>query len=107
MPKDKKGQQKVQMLKKTTVLCPSMSYITVHMLQVLAESFAPLWVITLNDAGVGRKLPIWKKTTGLSPSMSYYCCLMQVLAAVSFCIANIAKDKENLAVITDHGVIHK
>jgi hypothetical protein len=33
--------------------------------------------------------------------------LLQVLAAVSFCIANIAKDKENLAVITDHGVIHK
>ena len=42
MPKDKKGQKKVQMLKKTTVLCHSMSYITVHMLQVLAESFAPL-----------------------------------------------------------------
>jgi hypothetical protein len=33
--------------------------------------------------------------------------MLQVLAAVSFCIANIAKDKENLAVITDHGVIHK
>ena len=26
---------------------------------------------------------------------------------MSFAIANIAKDKENLAVITDHGVIHK
>ncbi len=33
--------------------------------------------------------------------------MLLVLAAVSFCIANIAKDKENLAVITDHGVIHK
>ena len=45
MPKDKKGQKKVQMLKKTTVRCHSMSYITVHtvpMLQVLAECFAPL-----------------------------------------------------------------
>ena len=31
----------------------------------------------------------------------------QVLAAVCFAIANIARDKENLAVITDHGVIHK
>ncbi|XP_040583348.1 outer dynein arm-docking complex subunit 2 [Lepeophtheirus salmonis] len=31
----------------------------------------------------------------------------QVLAAVCFAIANIAKDKENLAVITDHGVIEK
>ncbi|XP_023341977.1 armadillo repeat-containing protein 4 [Eurytemora carolleeae] len=31
----------------------------------------------------------------------------EVLAAVSFAIANIGKDKENLAVITDHGVIHK
>ena len=26
---------------------------------------------------------------------------------MSFAIANIAKDKENLAVITDHGVIYK
>ena len=31
----------------------------------------------------------------------------KVLAAVCFAIANIARDKENLAVITDHGVIHK
>ena len=31
----------------------------------------------------------------------------QVLAAVCFAIANIARDKENLAVITDHGVIEK
>ena len=31
----------------------------------------------------------------------------QVLAAVCFAIANIARDKENLAVITDHWVIHK
>ena len=30
-----------------------------------------------------------------------------MLAAVCFAIANIAMDKENLAVITDHGVIHK
>jgi hypothetical protein len=40
-------------------------------------------------------------------SDNYVSALLQVLAAVSFCIANIAKDKENLAVITDHGVIHK
>ena len=33
--------------------------------------------------------------------------VVQVLAAVCFAIANIARDKENLAVITDHGVIHK
>ena len=32
---------------------------------------------------------------------------VQVLAAVCFAIANIARDKENLAVITDHGVIEK
>ena len=30
-----------------------------------------------------------------------------MLAAVCFAIANIARDKENLAVITDHGVIEK
>ena len=47
MPKDKKGQKKVQMLKKTTVLCHSMSYITV----------------CTYVAGVGRVL---------CPSMSYY-----------------------------------
>ena len=29
------------------------------------------------------------------------------MAAVCFAIANIARDKENLAVITDHGVIEK
>ncbi|TRY78815.1 hypothetical protein TCAL_06231 [Tigriopus californicus] len=32
---------------------------------------------------------------------------IQVLSAVCYAIANIAKDKENLAVITDHGVIEK
>ena len=32
---------------------------------------------------------------------------VQVLAAVCYAIANIARDKENLAVITDHGVIEK
>ena len=31
----------------------------------------------------------------------------EVLAAVCYAIANIAKDKENLAVISDHGVIEK
>jgi hypothetical protein len=31
----------------------------------------------------------------------------EVQAAVCYAIANIAKDKENLAVITDHGVIEK
>ena len=31
----------------------------------------------------------------------------KVLASVCFAVANIAEDKENLAVITDHGVIHK
>lgn len=30
---------------------------------------------------------------------------MQVLASVCAAIANIAKDEENLAVITDHGVV--
>ena len=32
-------------------------------------------------------------------------CLFQVLASVCAAIANIAKDEENLAVITDHGVV--
>ena len=31
--------------------------------------------------------------------------LFQVLASVCAAIANIAKDEENLAVITDHGVV--
>ncbi len=30
-----------------------------------------------------------------------------MLASVCFAVANIAEDKENLAVITDHGVMHK
>lgn len=30
---------------------------------------------------------------------------LQVLASVCAAIANIAKDEENLAVITDHGVV--
>lgn len=31
--------------------------------------------------------------------------MVQVLASVCAAIANIAKDEENLAVITDHGVV--
>ena len=31
--------------------------------------------------------------------------IFQVLASVCAAIANIAKDEENLAVITDHGVV--
>jgi hypothetical protein len=33
------------------------------------------------------------------------CNVFQVLASVCAAIANIAKDEENLAVITDHGVV--
>ena len=42
----------------------------------------------------------------LPPSQkSFFSTLLQVLASVCAAIANIAKDEENLAVITDHGVV--